>query len=282
MFRRLLIFYVSFLVGQTRRSVPPLPESCSCPASRHAAAACQASLILELDDAHATILASAVLLTTSLKRLTIVQPPSPWLPYDVEDLGSSSSPAMHKISNITGQARHGWERVPAAFGMSRIPQDVPGSQPLRRPAALPNAPPPSSADAVVNSAFNVPFNSNLPGPDPEDVLHGSPGAFQRWTLPSSADDETPVHKLPVHVQNVENLRRLCQQITDTSGGRVQASVTSSEPKTTSALHRRPQGLVTNVCISGNGDLTHKMRAKVLNETPISLVSERASVLRLLC
>lgn len=179
---------------------------------------------------------------------------------------------MHKISNFTGQARHGWERMtPAAFGISRTVQDVPGSQPLRRPTAPPTAPPSSSGDSTVNLSFNIPFNSNLPGPEPDDVLHASPGAYQRWTFPSHTPEDTAIHKLPVHSQNVENLRRLCRQISDTSSGHIEATVTSSEPKAAPALHRRSQGLVTNVCISGDGDLVHKMRAKVLNETPISMV-----------
>ena len=32
-------------------------------------------------------------------------------------------------------------------------------------------------------SFNVPFNSNLPGPDKDDVLYSSMGAFQKWTHP---------------------------------------------------------------------------------------------------
>ena len=180
---------------------------------------------------------------------------------------------MHKISNFTGQARHGWERMtPAAFGMSRFHQDMSTPQPLRRPQASAGAVPQSPADATpVNLSFNVPFASHLLGPDPEEVLHSSTGAFQRWTFPAGTEEGTPVHKLPVHAQNEEILRSLCSYISDQSGGRVQATVTSSEPKAGPALHRKSQGLVTNVCISGDGDLVYKMRAKVLNETPIMMV-----------
>ena len=179
---------------------------------------------------------------------------------------------MHKISNFTGQARHGWERMaPSSFGMSRAPQDMSSTQPLRRPNAPPPVPPTAGPDSSVNLSFNIPFNSNLPGPECDDVLHACPGAHQRWIFPAETLEDTPIYKLPVHIQNVENLRRLCRSITETSAGRIEASVTSSEPKATPALHRRPQGLVTNVCISGDGELVHKMRAKVLNETPVSLV-----------
>lgn len=173
---------------------------------------------------------------------------------------------MHKITSFTGQARHGFsERMPAAFGMSRPQQDT---QPQRRPTG----PSTTSADSTANLSFNVPFSSNLAGPEAGDVLHSSPGAFQRWTMPNGTPDGTPIHKLPVHSNNVDNLRRLCRQISELTGGRLEALVTSSEPKAAQTLQRRPQGLVTNVCISGDGELVHKMRMKILNETPILLVS----------
>jgi hypothetical protein len=189
---------------------------------------------------------------------------------------SSSIPGrvgkMHKITNFTGQARHGWDRMtPAAFGMSRPHSDVSASQQLRRPQGPPSATPANPVDSTVNLAFNVPFASNLPGPEAEDVLHSSPGAFQRWTFPAGTADGIPTHKLPVHADNIEALRKLCRQISEQSGGRIEASVTSSELKAAQSLQRRPNGQVSNVCISGEGDLVHKMRAKVLNETPISLV-----------
>ena len=174
---------------------------------------------------------------------------------------------MHKLTSFTGQARHGFsERMPAAFGMSRPHQDT---QPQRRPTGPPTIP----TDSTANLSFNVPFASTLGGPDIDDVLHSSKGSFQRWTVPSGTPEGTPIHKLPVHSNNVENLRRLCRQISELSGGRLEALVTSSEPKATQTLQRRPQGLVTNVCISGDSELVHKMRMKILSETPILLVSK---------
>lgn len=180
---------------------------------------------------------------------------------------------MHKISNFTGQARHGWERMtPAAFGMSRFHQDMPTPQPLRRPQGSPAiVSPPATEPTTVNLSFNVPFSYSLAGPEPDEILHSSTGAFQRWTFPAGTPEGTPIHKLPVHVQNEERLRALCSFITEQSGGRVQATVTSAEPKAGPALHRKSQGLVTNVCISGDGELVYKMRAKILNETPILMV-----------
>lgn len=180
---------------------------------------------------------------------------------------------MHKISNFTGQARHGWERMtPAAFG-SRFHQDMPSPQPLRRPQGSPGlGSQPASEASLVNLSFNVPFASSLPGPDPDEILHSSPGAFQRWTFPAGTPEDTPIHHLPVHIQNEERLRSACSYISEQSGGHIQATVTSSEPKAGPVLHtRKSQGLVTNVCISGDGDLVYKMRAKILNETPIMMV-----------
>ena len=180
---------------------------------------------------------------------------------------------MHKITNFTGQARHGWERMTPTFGMSRPqPQQPPQPQQhqdmFRRPPIPPNA---ANLDPTVTLSFNIPFSSNLAGPDPEDVLHSTAGAFERWTFPEGTQEGTPTHKLPVHANNVEALRNLCAQISDNSSGRIQATVTSSEQKTVPSLQRRPQGLVTNVCVSGEGETVHKMRAKILRETPIALV-----------
>ncbi|GAD92417.1 KH domain protein [Paecilomyces variotii No. 5] len=176
---------------------------------------------------------------------------------------------MHKISNFTGQARHGWERMTPAFGMSRPHTDM-TAQSLRRPHGAPPMTPPTGVDPTVNLSFNVPFSSSLAGPDVEDVIHASPGALQRWTFPEGTPEGTPIHQLPVHASNVDALRRLCRQISESSGGRLEATVTSSEPKSVPTLQRRPCGLVTNVCITGDRDTVYKMRAKVLNETPISL------------
>ena len=179
---------------------------------------------------------------------------------------------MHRITNFTGQARHGWDRMtPAAFGMSRPHAGGSASQHLRRPQGPPTSGPQTPGDITLNLAFNVPFASNLPGPDPDDVLHSSPAALQRWTFPAGTAEGSPIHKLPIHINNIEALRKLCRQISEQSAGRIEATVTSSELKATQALHRRSTGQVTNVCISGDGELVPKIRAKILNETPISLV-----------
>ena len=148
------------------------------------------------------------------------------------------------------------------------------AQPIKRPS-LNGQPisPLTPVDTVVNLSFNVPFASNLIGPDVEEILHASPKALERWTFPEGTDEDTPIHRLPVHHQNVEQLRRFCRVLSEGNVGRVEATVTSSEPKAILELQRRPlKGLVTNVCVSGDADTAHKMRAKILNETPIALVT----------
>jgi len=179
---------------------------------------------------------------------------------------------MHKISNLTGSARHGWEKMApsAGFGFSRN-HEMPVQAPLKRPTTA-NAPPPViQPGSQVNLSFNIPFNSNLAGPEVDEILYASPGATARWSAEESAGD-VPVHKLPVHTQNVDNLRALCRDITEQTDNRVAATVVSAESKPLPGLQRGPlRALVTNVCLSGELELVNQMRCKILNSTPISLV-----------
>lgn len=55
---------------------------------------------------------------------------------------------------------------------------------------------------------------------------------------------------------------------------MEATLTTSEAKAVPSLQRRPNGLVTNVCVTGDGEMARKMRARILNETPIMLVRGR--------
>jgi hypothetical protein len=182
---------------------------------------------------------------------------------------------MHKISNFTGQARHGWEKMAPAAGFpfsSRSNHEMPVPAPAKRPSTATSAPPTIAPGTQVNLSFNVPFSSNLTGPDMDDIMWASPGATARWTHPEGAAEATPTHKLPVHAQNVDNLRNLCREVTEQTEGRVQATVTSAESKPLPGLQRGPlRALVTNVCLSGESETVNAMRCKVLNSTPISLV-----------
>jgi hypothetical protein len=183
------------------------------------------------------------------------------------------------ISNFTGTARHGWEKMtPAAFGMSR-PTPPNGDGPIpsttnKRPMTSSPQTPSTPGDGVLHLSFNVPFSSNLAGPDGDDILHATPGALERWLHPEGTPEGAPVHKLPVHARNLENLRRLCREICDSTDGgrRLEAAVTSSEPKPIPTLQRRqPKGLVTNVCLSGDADTVMRMRGRILKETPLAMV-----------
>ena len=184
---------------------------------------------------------------------------------------------MQKLSNFTGQARHGWEKMtPAAFGMGRQHLDNNSHSahpPVKRSLATAPLNALNQGDGMYTISFNVPFSSNLAGPDPNEIIHASPDAFEKWTHPDGTPEGTPIHKLPVHARNVENLRTACKLMGETSPGRVtQAAVTSTETRQTSSINRgQPKGLVTNVCISGLKAEVPKLRAKLLNETPIALV-----------
>ncbi|CAL3965414.1 unnamed protein product [Diplocarpon coronariae] len=166
---------------------------------------------------------------------------------------------MNKLANM----RH-WSGP--GFGMSR-PNMVMTSNMLPNPQhkTLNGASPvlsPTQAETPIHYSFNVPFASDLAGPNIEDILYATKGAVERWTHPSDAPDNVPIHELPVHAQNVSNLRQLCKELT--SGPLpIEAHVKSSEPK-------RVRGQVTNVCLSGSPDLVHKSRETILNDTPLAL------------
>ncbi|KAI4689681.1 uncharacterized protein J4E88_003036 [Alternaria novae-zelandiae] len=182
---------------------------------------------------------------------------------------------MHKLSNFPAQARHGWEKMApsTAFSFSRSNHEMPVSAPIKRPSTATSAPPVIAPGSQVNVSFNVPFSSNLAGPDPDDIMWASPGAKARWTHPEGTADQTPTHKLPVHAQNVDNLRNLCREVSEQTDGRVSANVTSAESKPLPGLQRGPlRALVTNVCLSGELEIVNSMRCRILNSTPISLRS----------
>lgn len=183
--------------------------------------------------------------------------------------------SMHKLSTFTGSARHGWEKMTpqGGFPFSRSSHDVPVSAPppqMKRPSTATSAPPPIAPGSPVSLSFNVPFASQLAGPEPEDIIYASPGAMNRWTHPEKTAADAPPHKLPIHVQNVENLRNLCRDITDSSDGKVVAAVVSTESKPTiPGSQKRTQ--VTNVCLSGALEVVHQLRCNLLNATPIAMV-----------
>jgi len=187
---------------------------------------------------------------------------------------------MHKLQNYAG--RHGWDRMAPSlpFNISRSHSDMnPINPPLKRPSAAASSSPGPAPGSIVTLSFNVPFSAHLAGPEVEDVIYASPGAFNRWTFPEGSPEAAPTHKLPVHAQNVEELRLLCRRLSESTDGRIQATVVSSEPKPIPGLQRGPlKTLVTNVCLHGEFELVHRMRETLLNSIPICLVCPQRALL----
>ncbi|PNS16868.1 hypothetical protein CAC42_4832 [Sphaceloma murrayae] len=157
---------------------------------------------------------------------------------------------------------------------------MPGPPPGKRNLGAVNVMPPNPAmpGHLINLSFNVTFASNLPGLEPDEIIYASAGAFARWTHPQGTPEGTAIHELPVHKRDVDNLRLLCKSMSEASGGAVLATVTSSKPKPVPGMQRGPlTALVTNVCISGDAEVVHKMRSRILNETPITLRSSMVEV-----
>lgn len=173
---------------------------------------------------------------------------------------------MNKLANM----RHWSERMAPNFGMGRpnMPMNA-----LNHPknAVQPgqSMASPQAADATILYSFNIPFASDLAGPDTEDILHATTDAVLRWTHPEDAPDDVQIHKLPVHVQNLNNLHRMCQEITN-GPLPVEAYVLSTMPKNGKGQQ------VATVCLSGSPELVHKSRETILNDTPISLVCSDGS------
>ena len=187
---------------------------------------------------------------------------------------------MHKITNFTGSAaRHGWEKMaPSSFVTSRpspanVVTDAHVLPASKRPLSGTPHSPSNPTDAGLNLCFNVPFSSNLAGPDGDDILHASPRALDRWLHPEGTPEGTPTYKLPIHARNLETLRQLCREACEGIGHpKLDATVTSSEPKGVSPLQRPShKGLVTNVCLSGDAETVQNMRGRILKETPLALV-----------
>ncbi|TPX15001.1 uncharacterized protein E0L32_004831 [Thyridium curvatum] len=165
---------------------------------------------------------------------------------------------MNKLANM----RH-W--TSPSFGMSSRPNmPMPVINPHQKVTPQGAAPiaPPQVADSPIHYSFNVPFASDLAGPDTEDILHANTDALLRWTHPEDAPDDVPVYELPVHAQNLANLRKLCKDLS-TGPLPIEAHVMSTTPK-------HVKGQVTTVCLSGPPELVYRSRDTILNDTPLSL------------
>ncbi|KAI2473076.1 hypothetical protein F4781DRAFT_261401 [Annulohypoxylon bovei var. microspora] len=167
---------------------------------------------------------------------------------------------MQKLANM----RHWPERMSPNFGMSSRPNmNMTAINPHQKPGAPGASLSPSpAADTTIHFAFNVPFASDLAGPNTEEILHATGEAVFRWTHPGDAPDDIPVYELPVHAQNLANLQNLCRELTK-GPLPIEAHVISSVPKSCKSQ-------VTTVCLSGSPELVHKSRETILSDTPLAL------------
>ena len=169
---------------------------------------------------------------------------------------------MNKLANM----RQWGERIGPNFVMGRPNPNVPmnmNAHPKNAPQAGPPLSSPHAADATIHCSFQVPFASDLAGPNTEDILHATTDAVLRWTHPEDAADDVPVHELPVHVQGVSTLTRLCQDLT--SGPLPIEAYVSTTP-----AGNGKGGQVTTICLSGSPDLVYKSREAIFNDTPIAM------------
>ena len=174
---------------------------------------------------------------------------------------------MNKLVNIN--MRQWSERN---FGVPHRPPNMPGQSmnPLQKISHGPGSGSATSLNQgpVLNNApifysFNVPFASDLAGPNTEDILHATADAVLRWTHPEDAPDDVPVHQLPIHAQNLSNLDKLCNDIS--------VSPLEIEARTITSVPKSGRNQVTTVCLVGAPELVYRTRESILNETPLSLV-----------
>ncbi|KIH90141.1 hypothetical protein SPBR_00117 [Sporothrix brasiliensis 5110] len=176
---------------------------------------------------------------------------------------------MNKLANLN--MRHWSDRINPNFSMSNRPPNMPGPamNPLQKlahqGAANASATSLNQVGMTVNTpvfyAFNVPFASDLAGPDTEDILHATKDAVLRWTHPDSAPDDVPVHELPVHANNLADLGNLCDQLA--AKNEIEANIITSVPK-------NAKSQVTTVCLVGAPDSVYRAHETILNETPLAL------------
>lgn len=122
----------------------------------------------------------------------------------------------------------------------------------------------------LNYSFCIPFTI-LPGPDPNDIILATAGAVDNWLHPPGSPQDTPPCKLPVHTRNVEMLKKLCKEISESPDYKCRAMVVVSEPKHAS-FRSRKQGVVTNVWLAGDSDIVVRVKGHILQSSPVALVS----------
>jgi hypothetical protein len=172
---------------------------------------------------------------------------------------------MNKLANM----RHWSERMSPNFMGGRPNMPINPMNPRRdampqQSASIAMPQPLDAPSAIVHYAFNVPFSSDLAGPNTEDILHATTDAVLRWTHSAETPDDVQVHELPVHTSNLVNLRKTCKDITN-GPFNIEAHVISTAPKNAKGVQ------VTTVCLSGSQEMVHKTREMILNDNLTVLV-----------
>jgi hypothetical protein len=186
---------------------------------------------------------------------------------------------MHKLSNLAGGVRHGWE-IPFGNNRSQQHHNQPPYQQQQQqrppPTHSSNAPAHLPLVAPITWCFNVPLNHNLTGPDPDQIIYSSQGATERWTYPkgTTTDDDNSPNLLPVHRQNLDNLSALCTRMK--AECQADAIVTVGRASNLAPLpglqSTQTNNLVASVCVhSSQYDYVRKARETILNNSPITLV-----------
>lgn len=181
---------------------------------------------------------------------------------------------MQKLANM----RQWSERMSPNFAAigSRPNMNMANMNPHQKtaaPGAALNGSSPA-ADPTIHFAFNVPLASDLAGPNTEDILHATGDSVMRWTHPGDAPDDIPVYELPVHTQNVDALRNLCQGLTDNPLPVDAHVVTSAPPSGMIGAPKSAKSQVVTVCLSGDRELVHKSRETILSSVPLALVGNQ--------
>lgn len=149
------------------------------------------------------------------------------------------------------------------------PFSIPSQAPL--PPHYPHhhaiSPPLPDPRDPLHFCFPIPFKI-IPGPDEDDIVLATEGATEKW-LHQQETPLTQTHKLPVHQRNLDNLRKLCREISEREN--CKASLTVSEPRV--SIKRKKRGAVMNVSLAGDADTVYRMRGHILQSLPVSLVSE---------
>ncbi|CAK7221135.1 hypothetical protein SCUCBS95973_004393 [Sporothrix curviconia] len=118
-------------------------------------------------------------------------------------------------------------------------------------------------------SFNIPFASDLAGPDTEDILHATTDAVLRWTHPEDAPDDVPVHELPVHAQNLANLGNLCSHLAVKND--IEANISSSVPK-----NAKTQVTTRCTTVDISGDMVADLTAGTLKKTVTDTLDQISS------